>query len=139
MAENSSSQTLSKKLGLKPGYRVLTLSAPNGILRLLEPLPEGVTIEKQARPGAFDAVILFAVDKAALDAQLDSGLSALKPGGMFWAAYPKKSSKIKTDLSRDEGWEGLHARGYEGVTLVSLDDTWSVYRSRPLSEIKSRK
>ncbi|EMP08588.1 hypothetical protein LEP1GSC124_1301, partial [Leptospira interrogans serovar Pyrogenes str. 200701872] len=38
---------------------------------------------------------------------------------------PKKSSGTKTDLDRDHGWELLSKKGYEGVALISLDETWS--------------
>jgi len=58
-------------------------------------------------------------------------MQALKPGGLLWFAYRKKSSKVKTDISRDIIWEGLMSIGIHPVTLISIDDTWSALRFRP--------
>jgi len=124
---------LSKQLHLKPHYRLLLLNAPNDICNRLDPLPK---IETTAAGSAmFDALLLFALDRAALDAQLDTALSALKPGGLFWVAYPKKSSKRQTDLSRDKGWESLWAKTYYRVELLELDRVWSALRYQTWAEI----
>ena len=56
---------------------------------------------------------------------------------MLWFSYPKKTGKIKTDLSRDVGWDSVSKAGWIGVSLISIDDTWSSMRYRPASEVKS--
>ena len=70
------------------------------------------------------------------DAQ--GAIGAVKSNGLLWVTYPKKSGKIKTDISRDMGWEAMTQAGWDAVTLVSVDDTWSALRLRPLADIKSR-
>ncbi|MBL8154114.1 MAG: hypothetical protein JNM70_08015 [Anaerolineae bacterium] len=131
MAETS----LVKKLLIKPGNRLLILNAPDGYPALLGELPEGVTIDT-APSSLYDQVQVFAYHKADLDTRAVAAIQSVKPGGILWIMYPKKSGAIKTDISRDVGWEKVVAAGYEGVTQIAIDATWSALRFRPFSEIK---
>ena len=63
-------------------------------------------------------------------------VALLKPDALLWVAYPKKSSGVETDLSRDNGWEVIAAFGYAGVRQVALNETWSALRFRHQSERK---
>lgn len=49
--------------------------------------------------------------------------------------YPKKSSKVETDISRDVGWDAVKKTDWEGVAIVAIDDTWSALRFRPVAEV----
>jgi hypothetical protein len=130
--------TIVKKLGIKPGYKLLILNAPEGYLKTLGALPEGVEVKTDLQ-GTFDAVQLFVYSKADVDQLAPAAIKAVKVGGLLWISYPKKSSKIKTDINRDFGWDVVHKAGLEGVSLISIDDTWSAMRFRPASEVKSKK
>lgn len=127
---------LVKKLGIKPGMRVLLLNAPEGFQKKLDPLPGDVTISET--PGTvFDYVLVFVASVAELERYATPAVAAYKePGGHLWFAYPKKSGKIKTDISRDAGWDVVEQEGFMGVTLISIDETWSCLRLRKASEIK---
>lgn len=127
--------SLIKKLLLKPGYRAVVLRAPEGYSDLLGELPEGVTFAQQA-DGVYDWVQLFVRSAAEVDMYALAAMAAVKPGGLLWLTYPKQSSKIKTDINRDRGWQAVVAAGWEGVTQIAVDETWSALRFRPLSEIK---
>ncbi|MDC3961786.1 YdeI/OmpD-associated family protein [Polyangium jinanense] len=126
----TTSSPLSKKLQIKPDTRVLLLGAPDGRADLLEPLPEGASVSTAAR-GSFDVVVLF-VEKAK---ELEKGglkaISAVRQGGVLWIAYPKKSSKVETDLTRDVGWNVIEEAGWGGVAQVAIDETWSALRFKP--------
>jgi hypothetical protein len=131
--------SLVRKLLLKPGYTLLILNAPDGYIQTLNPLPEGVEIHTQVEAHkTFDFVQVFVYNKADVDSYAPTTIQATRTGGLLWLAFPKKSSKIKTDISRDSGWESLNAAGWQGVTLISLDDTWSAFRARPIGESKTR-
>ena len=131
--------TIIKKLGIKPGYKVLILNAPPGYAKSLGALPDGATIAEGITPpgGQFDLVQYFAHDKAEVDQNAQAVIHAVKMGGLLWFSYPKKTGKIKTDLSRDVGWDSVAKAGWIGVSLISIDDTWSSMRYRPASEVKS--
>jgi hypothetical protein len=130
---------LSKKLGIKPGYSLLILDAPDGYRTRLDPLPDGVRIGTVALPGGlFDLVQVFVRRRADVDRHAAAALAALKPGGLLWFAFPKKSAKLQTDISRDTGWDALHAAGWEIVSVIAIDDTWSAGRFRPSSAVNTR-
>jgi len=122
---------LVKKLGLKPGYRAAILNAPAGYREQITPLPPRVTLG-DAPAGPLDWVVLFARNQAELARGLPGVLAAVQPGGIFWIAYPKRSAKVPTDITRDTGWEALHQVGWQGVSLVAIDAVWSAMRFRPI-------
>lgn len=62
----------------------------------------------------------------------------LEDDGVFWMAYPKKSSKkYAATITRDNGWEPLGTLGFEGVSMVALDEDWSAFRFRKADLIGS--
>ena len=123
-------QALIKKLGIKPKQRLLILNAPEGYLDRLKPLPEG--IELAAMPdGAFDWVHLFVTNKAELEQHFLTASQTLKPDGLLWISYPKRSAKVATDLTRDEGWVVVNEGGWAGVAMVSINEVWSAVRFKP--------
>jgi hypothetical protein len=131
-----SDSALLKKLNVKPGQRLIMLNPPEGYLARLEPLPEGVE-QASTLEGNFDLLQLFVKNQAELAEYAPKVVQAAKPKGFLWIAYPKRSSKIETDLSRDVGWEAMRQLGWEGVTLISIDDNWSCFRFRPKELVSS--
>src|SRR5689334_14452139 len=95
---------LLKKLKLKPGQRAAILNAPDGYAASLQPLPEHAEVA-QDLAGTFDWVQLFVKTQAELEQVLPQVRAALKPAGMLWITFPKGTSKIQTDLTRDKGWD----------------------------------
>jgi len=126
---------LLKKLGIKPKQRIIILNAPNEYREQLGELPADVELATTLN-GAFDMVHIFVKNKAEIDQYAPSAIQAVKPGGLLWFSYPKKSAKIPTDISRDVGWDAISNAGWRPVTLISIDDVWSAFRFRPLSEVK---
>jgi len=125
-----SDNPLIKKIKLKPGQRAVVVNAPDGYIEGLRPLPEGVEIGRQL-DGVFDWVQVFMKTQAELEQLLPTVTAALKPAGMLWITFPKGTSKIQTDLTRDKGWDALRAFELKWITLVSVDETWSAFALRP--------
>ena len=120
--------TLMQKLQLKDGNRVALLNASAEInAHFCTELPN-ITITDSA-DASTDAFILFATTSDEL-AHFTTVEKSLKKEAMIWIAYPKKSSKIETNLNRDKGWEAINTR-WEGVRLISLDANWSILRWKP--------
>lgn len=127
-------RTMAQKLGIREGSSVLTVGAPAGYAELLGDLPPGAELTPSG-DGPFDAIHLFVANQAALEAEWPPALGRLKPGEMMWVAYPKKTSGMETDLTRDHGWDVVKAAGWRPVTQVAIDDTWSALRFRPEHEV----
>lgn len=122
---------LSKKLQLKPGFRILIFSAPDGFQSALEPLPDGALTVRVEDGTLFDVVHLFVTSALELVGSLPMALAVLKSDGLLWISYPKKTSGVETDLTRDVGWEAIKEAGWEPVRQISVDSTWSALRFRP--------
>lgn len=128
---------LAKKLRVTAGARVLTLGAPATFPALLEPLPENAQLSTRIG-GTYDVVLFFVTDSATLQKGLTRAMGALRDGAVFWICYPKKSSGIKTDLSRDDGWKSVFDAGFGPVTQVAVDETWSALRFKLESTIERK-
>jgi len=122
--------SLAKKMKLKSGQRAAVVNAPDGYLKALSPLPSRVEVAEKLQ-GKFDWVQVFVKNKAELDKLIPKVVRALKPDGLLWLSFPKGTSKIQTDLTRDKGWEAVQQANLKWVNLISVDETWSAFSLRP--------
>ena len=129
--------TLVKKLRMQPGQRVLILNAPPDYRETLGGLPEGIELAETAE-GKFEFVQLFVRDSAQLDELLPTAVGAAEYDGLLWISYPKRSSKVESDLTRDVLWKLVEMMGQRPVSQVSVDDIWSAMRLRPPEKVKTR-
>ncbi len=122
--------SVADKLKIKAGHTLLTLNAPNDFIKELGKLPAGVTITDKAKN--FDQLHWFVTTKAQVDKELSKVFKLCKPGVTVWAYYPKVTSKMQTDLSRDKGWESLmkEEEKFRWISLVSFNDKWSAFGFR---------
>ena len=130
-----SASELSKKLGIRPGSRVLILNPPHGYKSLLEPLPKGAEM-LLGGAGPFDVVQCFVASRAELAERAPAALSAAGPDAAVWLCFPKKSSKARSDLSRRAGWEVVEAAGWESAAVTAVDETWSALRFHPSRSVR---
>ncbi|HEX6231261.1 MAG TPA: DUF3052 domain-containing protein [Actinomycetota bacterium] len=91
-----SSTPLWKKLGVREGSRVLVLGAPQGFS--LAEVPRGARMLARSRP-PLDVVLLIVTRRADLRRRFDGLVASLAPAGRLWIAWPKKASKVRTDLT----------------------------------------
>lgn len=66
---------------------------------------------------------------------LKNDLKNVEPDSVLWFAYPKGTSKIKTDINRDSIRETGEEYGITTVTAISINDTWSALRFRPIDRV----
>jgi len=126
---------VAKKLLIKPGKRWLFYKAPENYLATLEPLPEGAKAEFSPN-GNFDGIQLFVIDSADMAVSLKIIAPLLKPDSVFWIAYPKKSSGIKSDLEMTGNWNEAIKYGLTTVAAASIDETWTAIRLKPAGTSK---
>ena len=115
---------LPKKLGIKDGTRLALLASPKGFTRKLAPLPPGVEIRTQAR-GKLDVILFFATRRRELERRFPVMARALMPSGGLWVAWPKKASKVPTDITEDTVRDVVLPIGLVDVKVCAIDDTWS--------------
>jgi hypothetical protein len=118
---------LVRKLRLLPHQRVLALHAPESFLISLQPLPFKLLLHEQP-DGLYQLVLVFAMNSLELNDLLPVATASLEKEGILWLCYPKKSSGIKSDLTRDEGWLNVLEAGWDGVAQVAIDATWTAMR-----------
>ncbi|MCB0846820.1 MAG: DUF3052 family protein [Bacteroidetes bacterium] len=122
---------LQKKLGIKPGMKMIWENVPNHYESLIGPLPEDISFVYDGESKA-DFIHLFCQDLSTLEQNLGNCKSQLGKNGMLWLSWPKKSSKITTDLDREIVREyGLNI-GLVDIKVCAVDENWSglkfVYR-----------
>jgi hypothetical protein len=118
---------LAKKLGVAADQAVALLGAPDGFAATLEPLPAGVRVRTTAR-GHVDLVVLFTASRAELARRLPPLGAAIHPDGMLWVAWPKKASKVPTDVTEDVVREEALPLGLVDTKVCAVDDVWSGLR-----------
>ena len=116
------SQTeLEPKLGVRDGTTVLLVGAPDGFgkaLRRAELVP--------GRPAQL--VLLFASSLAGLEREFDAAEAALTPGGTLWICWPKKASRLQSDLDQPTVRRYGMDRGLVDFKVAAIDTTWSGLR-----------
>lgn len=122
---------LAKKLLIHKAERKLVLHPPEGYLDAIKAEGAG-PVELDEPEGRYDWIHLFVRSSKELAEYMPQVLDALTPDGYLWVSYPKKSSGVDSDLSRDILWELMKSYGRRPVTQVSIDQTWSALRFRPL-------
>ena len=119
-----------KKMKLKPGLKAAVINAPENYVDMLK----HNTALSPTLNGKFDWIQIFVRNKAELDAVAPKAARALMPESILWISFPKATSRIQTDLTRDKGWESLQALDLKWITLVSVNETWSAFALRPYRE-----
>ncbi len=112
------------KLGIKPGAQVFLSGAPEDYLALVSPLPEGVSFApKVSAKTAF--VHHFSTRAAELAKALADYRKKLGPESVVWVSWPKKASKVPTDITEDSIREIALPLGWVDVKVCAVTDVWS--------------
>jgi hypothetical protein len=122
---------LQKKLGIKPGMKIYVSHAPKEYFDWISPIPEDVSIA--TKPGKGTAFIhLFVQDRKVFENEFRMLMKNLTKEGMLWVSWPKKSSRMETDLDENIIREFGLKEGLVDVKVCAVDAVWSglkfVYR-----------
>ena len=118
-----SATPLTKKLGFKPGMTAAFLDAPDWLEALLGEL-DGVTVKRALR-GRADIVLCFVTARRDLERRAARLREAIAPDGMVWICWPKRASKVATDMTEDVVREVLLPTGLVDNKVAAVDETWS--------------
>ncbi|MDP8912778.1 MAG: DUF3052 domain-containing protein [Pseudomonadota bacterium] len=115
---------LAKKLSLKDGQRVWWENVPDGVRSEIE--KSGLALELlDAAEAPIDAAHIFVTSRLALEAAVQRLLPLLARAGFIWISWPKKASKLPTDISEDTIREVILPLGLVDVKVCAVDATWS--------------
>ena len=115
---------LVKKLGIKENFRIYVRNTPDNYLDLIEPLPQNVTLTKRIF-GEIDMVHFFTKSKRELISEIPKQLGKIKQNGAIWISWPKKSSKVPTDITEDVIREVILPLGLVDTKVCAVDEIWS--------------
>ncbi len=120
---------LPKKLGIKDGHRVALVRAPRDFDATLGPLPEIASIQSGlAGKAPLDVIVVFVTRRAELVKELATLRERMAQTGGLWIAWPKKASKVPTDMSEDVVREVTLPTGLVDNKVCAIDETWSGLR-----------
>jgi len=131
--------SIADKLRIKEKFTLLTLNAPADFKKGLGELPKGVKIINSGQ--TYDQVHWFVMNRAQLEKEMSKVMKLVKPGLIVWVYYPKGTSKVQTDLTRDKGWDCLLEEGDKltWISLISFNDTWSTFGFRAKTDADRKK
>ena len=118
---------LARKLGVKEGSRLALLGAPDGFDAELDPLPGGVTVLRRLGP-KLDVAVLFVTERRELEKRFPAVAAAITPAGGFWVAWPKRASKVPTDMTEDVLREVGLPQGLVDNKVCAVTEVWSGLR-----------
>jgi len=139
MTTGYSGTPLSKKLNLKPGQKALLLNVPKDITDITE-FPDFASARKSLPETAsrqFDYIHLFVKERRVLEKALPEMHANLLPNGIIWISWPKKSSKVKTDIMEGTLREVILPTGLVDVKVCAVNDIWSGLKFMFRKELRS--
>ena len=131
--------TISQKLRIKEKFTLLALNAPANFKKGLTDLPAGVKVVTSGT--TCNQVHWFVTTKAQLEKEMSKVMKLVKDDVTIWVYYPKGTSGVQTDLTRDKGWDCLlrESDKLTWINLISFNDTWSVFGFRAKTEADKKK
>ena len=115
---------LPQKLGIKPDLTVVTINAPTNYRRLLGTIPEGATFSDRLKPDS-SFVHVFIQKRSELEQRLSALRGKIADTGTVWVSWPKKSSRVRTDVTEDVVRAVALPLGFVDVKVCAIDETWS--------------
>jgi hypothetical protein len=120
----TSGKPVIQKLGIQPGFCLFIEGAPAAYSDIVGKLPVNATIVPRLK-APLDIVHVFVTEASGLAGKLRSYRAAIKPDGMIWVSWPKKSSGVATDLTDVVVRDTALPLGLVDIKVCAIDDTWS--------------
>ncbi len=121
---------LAQKLGLKDGQRVLFVNLPQSLYDLrvsrhfIEMAQAGWQTFTDGDPG-YDVIHGFTAERAELERAAKPLMDSIDRDGAIWISWPKKASKVATDITEDVIRDVVLPIGLVDVKVCAVDETWS--------------
>lgn len=121
---------LAQKLGLKDGFRALFIDLPTSLVDLASSRAFAeatrISVEQLGEaPQGYQFIHLFTASRAVLEKLSRPLMGLIARDGMIWVSWPKKASKVQTDITEDTIREIVLPLGLVDVKVCAVDETWS--------------
>lgn len=123
MTAGYSGTPLWKKLGLKDGVKSCVINPPEGYHDVLLANAPRADWTEDWDGSAFTH--LFTLHRVEMETLLPQLLAGMDRDGMIWVSWPKKASKVHTDVTEDTIREVALPLGLVDVKVCAVDATWS--------------
>jgi len=124
MTAGYSGTPLAAKLSLRDGQRTWWENIPDTVRAEIETGGVALTL-LEAPVGPIDAAHIFVTTRATLEDSIRRLLPLLDPAGFLWVSWPKKASKVPTDITEDVIREIALPTGLVDVKVCAIDAIWS--------------
>jgi hypothetical protein len=115
---------LAKKLGIKDGSRIRLVNAPAYYFELFTDLPPGIKLLKDKKTKK-DIIHYFTTSFKLLEKDIVELKNEIEQDGMIWVSWPKKASKVATDITEDLIRAMALANGLVDIKVCAVDEVWS--------------
>ena len=115
---------LGKKLGIKPGFNILLINAPGHYFSLFTDLPADLIVNNDAQ-ATKDLIHFFTKQKDEYINLLPALRQQIKPNGIIWVSWPKKASKVATDITENIIRNFALKSGLVDIKVCAVDEVWS--------------
>jgi len=115
---------LAKKLGIKPGFNIGLINEPVYYFNLIADMPADVQVIKDESIKK-DFIHFFTKQESELLELLPLLKQEIKPNGMIWVSWPKKASKVLTDITEDTIRNYALYIGLVDIKVCAVDGIWS--------------
>ena len=122
---------LVKKLGFKPGMAAAFVALPDSLAGLAASVDFAACDRfpsweaMRATDGIYDAIHAFTIMRAEIENELLRLQNRIRPDGMIWVSWPKKASKVRTDVTEDVVRNAALDLDLVDVKVAAVDQTWS--------------
>jgi hypothetical protein len=117
---------LLKKMNFAAARDIAVIGAPAGFV-VSDRLHAAGKAFSESLEGKYSWLVVCVMNRAEVATEIPKVLAALAADGLMWICYPKKTGKLKTDLSRDHGWDAIMGIGLRHMNLISIDDNWTAW------------
>ena len=122
MTAGYSGTPLAKKLGIKEGFKIALFNQPEYYFNLFTDFPADVQVINKAK---VNFIHYFVKEQKQLQKEITKLKDQIEPDGMIWISWPKKSSKVETDITEDVVRNIALKNGLVDIKVCAVDNTWS--------------
>ncbi|MFK7842311.1 MAG: hypothetical protein AB8B54_08595 [Sphingorhabdus sp.] len=127
MTQGYSGTPLAKKLSLKDGMRVWFDGMPASVRAEINAY--GVTLVEELEPSeGLHAAHIFTTERVEMEKHLSRLRNQIDPAGQIWVSWPKKASKVETDITEDTIRTVCLPMGFVDIKVCAVDSTWSALK-----------